>query len=63
VRLQPLSAQTFKTPTMDEWTAKLKQIASSLQTCSYNPNDYLGSRARFFQKAYRLLGKSYMPKV
>lgn len=63
VRLQPLSAQTFKTPTMEEWTSKLKQIAGSLQTCSYDPGDYLGRRAWFFQRAYRLMGKSYMPKA
>jgi hypothetical protein len=62
-RLQPLSARTFKTPTMEEWTNKLKHIALSLQTCSYDPNDYLGRRAWLYQKIYRLLGKSYMPRA
>jgi GT2 family glycosyltransferase len=62
-RLQPLSAGTFAAHDIQEWTAKLKQVALSLQMCSYDPRDYLGRRAWLYQKAYRLLGKSYMPRA
>lgn len=63
LRLQPLSAQTFKVATREQWTHKLKQLARSLQTCSYDPNDYLGWRAWIRQKVHRMLGKSYVPRA
>jgi hypothetical protein len=63
LRLQPLSAQTFKVSDREQWTAKLKQIAHSLQACSYDPSDYLGRSAWLRQKIYRLVGKSYMPRA
>ena len=63
LRLQPLSAQTFNLVNREQWTRKLKEIARSLQTCSYDPKDYLGRRAWICQKLYRLLGKSYVPRA
>jgi glycosyltransferase involved in cell wall biosynthesis len=63
LRLQPLSAQTFNLVNREQWTNKLKQLARSLQTCSYDPDDYLGWRAWIRQKAYRMLGKSYVPRA
>ncbi len=62
-RLQPLSAQTFKIMSRDEWTNKLRQLAHSLQACSYDPSDYLGRRAWFKQKACRILGRPYVPRA
>lgn len=62
-RLAPLSAGTFKIATRDEWTNKLRQLAKSLQMCSYDPSDYLGRKAWFKQRVYRLLKKPYAPRA
>jgi glycosyltransferase involved in cell wall biosynthesis len=62
-RLLPLSAQTFKIKSREEWTNKLRQLARNLQTCSYDPKDYLGSKAWLKQKVCRMLGRSYSPRA
>jgi hypothetical protein len=62
-RLQPLSASTFKVGSIEDWTNKLRQIAKSLQTCSYDPNDYIGRKAWVKQKMCRLMRKPYSPKA
>jgi hypothetical protein len=62
-RLQPLSAGTFKINSRDEWTNKLRQLAKSLQVCSYDPNDYLGRKAWVRQRLCRVLKKPYAPRA
>ena len=62
-RLRPLSAQTFKLASREEWTNKLKELARSLQVCSYDPTDYLGPKAWLRQKACRIMGRSYIPRA
>lgn len=62
-RLRPLSAQTFKLSSREEWTNKLRALAHSLQVCSYDPSDYLGRRAWLKQKVCRVLGRPYVPRA
>jgi len=62
-RLHPLSAQTFKIMSLEEWTNKLRQLARNLQTCSYDPKDYLGGKAWLKQRACRILGRPYSPRA
>jgi GT2 family glycosyltransferase len=62
-RLQPLSAKTFKVMTRETWTRKLKDLAWTLQVCSYDPKDYVGARAMLRQKFSRLLGRKDFPRA
>jgi hypothetical protein len=59
--LQPLSAKTFKNNGIKEWTDQLKYLAWSLQVCSFDPQDYLGWRAKLRQRWERVLGRKYLP--
>jgi glycosyltransferase involved in cell wall biosynthesis len=62
-RLMPLSARTFDIRTMEDWTNKLRELARSLQVCSYDPGDYLGWKAKVRQKIRRWLGRPYVPRA
>lgn len=62
-RLLPLSAHTFKISSRADWIKWLRHSAWSLQACSFNPNDYLGWRARVRRKLASLVGKPYLPRA
>jgi GT2 family glycosyltransferase len=62
-RLLPLSANTFKISSREDWIKRLKYSAWSLQAYSFDPKDHLGWRARVGRKLAGLLGKPYLPRA
>lgn len=62
-RSRPLSADTFGLHSRQEWEQKLRELARSLQTCSFDPNDYVGPRAWLKRRIYRRLGRTWMKQA
>lgn len=62
-RLLPLSAAQFGISTKDAWTERLRTSAKTLQTCSIDPYDYIGLKAKLKRKIFQLLGKQYLPRA
>jgi GT2 family glycosyltransferase len=62
-RLRPLSADTFNLESRQDWEEKLRKLARSLQTCSYEPKDYLGPKAWVRQRVGRVLRRPYSPRA
>ncbi|MBU6409996.1 MAG: glycosyltransferase [Verrucomicrobia bacterium] len=63
-RLRPLSAETFNIQSREDWIKRLKYSAWNLQSCSFNPRDYLGWRASLRRKIERLARwRSRAPRI
>lgn len=62
-RLRPLTADTFKVKTREDWIQLNRDFARRLQEASYDPNDYLGKWAGIRQRLFRLAGRNYLPKA
>lgn len=62
-RLRPLTATTFSIRSIDDWVRKQKELAQILQICSFDPEDYIGWRAKLRRRWSQLLGKPYVPKI
>ena len=61
-KLVPLSANTFKIKTIDQWIERMKISSTKLQEYSYDPSDFVGLRA-YIKKILRLIGQDYYPKA
>lgn len=55
---RPLTAKNFEIDSIEEWKNRLKNSARTLQTCSLDPNDYIGIRPKFRRLAQRFFHKT-----
>jgi GT2 family glycosyltransferase len=62
-KLMPLSARTFNIDSKEAWVRRLRQSAQRLQTCSLDPYDFIGIRAKIKRRLFRALGRNYVPSV
>ena len=56
-RWTPLTAKTFQTQTIKEWTLALQRDAVAVQCASIDPSDYLGLKPRIRRWVKRLRGR------